>query len=158
VPPKDFIPLLEETGLIVRVGSWVTAEVCRQIGLWMRSSIGPVQVSANVSGRQFIEGDLDEDVRKALAANGIPGELLELELTESSLMGNTERTIASMQSLKSLGVRISIDDFGTGYSSLAYLRRFLSTYEDRTSPSSATSRAIPTMPRSCWPSSAWPTA
>ena len=124
VAPKDFIPLLEETGLIVRLGSWVVAEVCRQIGLWMRSPIGPVPVSVNISGRQFVEGDLQRDVTKGLADNGIPAELLELELTESSLMGNTERTIASMQSLKKLGVHISIDDFGTGYSSLAYLRRF----------------------------------
>jgi diguanylate cyclase (GGDEF)-like protein/PAS domain S-box-containing protein len=124
VPPKDFIPLLEDTGLIVRVGSWVIAEACKQIGLWMRSSTGPVPVSVNVSGRQFVEGDLHGDVTKGLADNGIPAELLELELTESSLMGNTERTIASMQNLKKLGVHISIDDFGTGYSSLSYLRRF----------------------------------
>jgi diguanylate cyclase (GGDEF)-like protein/PAS domain S-box-containing protein len=124
VPPQRFIPVLEETGLIVRVGSWVIATACRQIGLWMGSSIGPVQVSVNVSGRQFIEGDLDGDVIRALGANGIPAELLELELTESTLMANTERTIASLKNLKQRGVRISIDDFGTGYSSLAYLRRF----------------------------------
>jgi diguanylate cyclase (GGDEF)-like protein len=124
VSPRDFIPVLEETGLIVRAGRWVIAAVCRQIGLWMRSSIGPMQVSVNIAGRQFIEGDLVGDVVRALADNDIAPDLLELELTESSLMANTERTIASMRDLKKRGVQISIDDFGTGYSSLAYLRRF----------------------------------
>ena len=124
VSPQIFIPILEETGLIVRVGSWVIAAACRQIGLWMRSSIGPMQVSVNVSGRQFIEGDLEGVVVKALGDSGIPADLFELELTESSLMANTERTINSLQNLKRRGVQISIDDFGTGYSSLAYLRRF----------------------------------
>ena len=124
VLPQDFIPVLEETGLIVRVGSWVIATVCKEIGLWASSSIGPVHVSVNVSGRQFIEGDIEADVIKALDDNGIAGDLLELELTESSLMANTERTIASLRNLRQRGVQISIDDFGTGYSSLAYLRRF----------------------------------
>jgi diguanylate cyclase (GGDEF)-like protein len=124
VGPREFIPLLEETGLIVRVGSWVIATACRQIGEWMRSPIGPMQVSVNVSGRQFVEGDLDGDVTRALEDNGIAADLLELELTESSLMANTERTIVSIQGLKARGVQISVDDFGTGYSSLAYLRRF----------------------------------
>jgi diguanylate cyclase (GGDEF)-like protein/PAS domain S-box-containing protein len=124
VSPQEFIPVLEETGLIVRVGSWVIATACKQIGQWTRSSIGPVQVSVNVSGRQFVKGDLDGDIIKALGENDIKADLLELELTESSLMVNTERTIASLQNLKKRGVQISIDDFGTGYSSLAYLRRF----------------------------------
>jgi diguanylate cyclase (GGDEF)-like protein/PAS domain S-box-containing protein len=124
VSPQDFIPVLEETGLIVRVGSWVIATACQQIGQWMRTSIGRVPISVNVSGRQFIEGNLDGDVVKALNDNNIPADLLELELTESCLMANTERTISSLQFLKNLGVQISIDDFGTGYSSLAYLRRF----------------------------------
>jgi diguanylate cyclase (GGDEF)-like protein/PAS domain S-box-containing protein len=124
VPPNEFIPVLEETGLIVRVGSWVIATVCKQIGLWLHSTIGAVQVSVNVSGRQFVEGDLDADVIRGLDDNGISADLLELELTETSLMANTERTIGTLRNLKSLGVQISIDDFGTGYSSLAYLRRF----------------------------------
>jgi diguanylate cyclase (GGDEF)-like protein len=124
VSPHDFIPVLEETGLILRVGSWVVATACKQIGLWMRSPIGPVQVSVNVSGRQFIEGDLHGDIVKALGDNGIAANLLELEMTESSLMANTGRTIASLQNLRKLGVQVSIDDFGTGYSSLAYLSRF----------------------------------
>jgi diguanylate cyclase (GGDEF)-like protein len=124
VPPQQFISVLEETGLIIRVGRWVIATACRQMGLWLRSDIGPVSVSVNVSGRQFIEGDLECDVATALASNQVAGELLELELTESSLMANTERTMTSLQNLRRRGVQISIDDFGTGYSSLAYLRRF----------------------------------
>ena len=124
VPPNAFIPLLEETGLIVEVGRWVIATACAQICRWMHSSIGPVQISVNVAGRQLLEGDLVGDVAAALNDNGIKANLLELELTESSLMANTERTIATLDALKALGVDISIDDFGTGYSSLAYLRRF----------------------------------
>ena len=124
VSPAEFIPALEETGLIVRVGTWVIDAACAQIGRWMRSRIGPIQVSVNVSGHQFIEGDLEGDVGKALVEHGIPADLLELELTESSLMADTARTITTLRNLKQLGVQISIDDFGTGYSSLAYLRRF----------------------------------
>jgi diguanylate cyclase (GGDEF)-like protein/PAS domain S-box-containing protein len=124
VGPRHFVRALEETGLIVRVGSWVVAKVCRQMALWAESGIGLVQVSVNVSGRQFIEGDLEGDVIKALNENNIASDQLELELTESSLMANTERTIEILHNLKKRGVQISIDDFGTGYSSLAYLRRF----------------------------------
>jgi diguanylate cyclase (GGDEF)-like protein len=124
VPPDEFIPALEDTGLIVRVGGEVIATACRQIGLWRQSGVGSLPVSVNISGRQFIEGDLDSVVIKALQDNDVPADLLELELTESSLMANTGRTIATMENLKGRGVQISIDDFGTGYSSLAYLRRF----------------------------------
>jgi diguanylate cyclase (GGDEF)-like protein/PAS domain S-box-containing protein len=124
VSPKDFIPVLEETGRIVDVGRWVIAAACKQIAEWKRSGIGPLQVSVNVSSRQFIERDLDVDVLSALRESGIPGRLLELELTEATLMANTLRTIESLQRLKQSGVKVSIDDFGTGYSSLAYLRRF----------------------------------
>ncbi len=124
VPPMDFLPLLEETGLIARVGGWVVATACRQIAAWASLPVGPVAISVNVSGRQFIEGDLDGDIAGALLETGIAPDLLELELTEGSLMENTGRTIACMHGLKKLGVQISIDDFGTGYSSLAYLRRF----------------------------------
>ena len=124
VSPAEFIPVLEDTGLIVRVGTWVVDSACRQIDQWLHSAIGPMQISVNVSGRQFIEGDLEADVVSALRAHHVPADLLELELTESSLMANTTRTIATLHNLKQLGVQISIDDFGTGYSSLAYLRRF----------------------------------
>ncbi|MES2352165.1 MAG: EAL domain-containing protein [Pseudomonadota bacterium] len=124
VAPALFIPVLEESGLIVRVGSWVVAAACRQIREWQLGEVGPVQVSVNVAGRQFIEGDLEADVLRALADNHLPAGLLELELTETSLMLNTERTISCLHSLRERGVKVSIDDFGTGYSSLAYLRRF----------------------------------
>jgi diguanylate cyclase (GGDEF)-like protein len=124
VQPAEFIQALEETGLIVRVGSWVIAAACQQIGEWLQSPVGPVHVAVNVAGRQFVEGDLENDVITALDRNSVPADLLELELTESSLMENTERTIATLDNLKQRGVHISVDDFGTGYSSLAYLRRF----------------------------------
>ncbi len=124
VAPALFIPVLEESGLIVRVGSWVIAAACRQIKEWQRGEVGPVQVSVNVAGRQFIEGDLEADVTRALADNDLPAGLLELELTETSLMVNTERTIRCLCNLRERGVTVAIDDFGTGYSSLAYLRRF----------------------------------
>ena len=124
VMPSLFISSLEETGLIVAVGRWVLDSACRQIGLWLHSAVGPVQVSVNVAGRQLADGDLDADVKAALLDHAVPPELLELELTESSLMVNTERTVGMLEDLKRRGVQISIDDFGTGYSSLAYLRRF----------------------------------
>ena len=124
VSPHVFIGVLEDTGLIVRAGRWVIDTACAQIGAWLRSDIGPVNVSVNIAGRQFAEGDLGADVIEALRRHDVSPDLLELELTESSLMANTERTIKTLQDLKRLGVQISIDDFGTGYSSLAYLRRF----------------------------------
>ncbi|QGZ42038.1 PAS domain S-box-containing protein/diguanylate cyclase (GGDEF)-like protein [Pseudoduganella flava] len=124
VSPALFVPLLEETGLIVRVGTWVIHEACRKIAQWKNSGAGAVQISVNVSGIQFFVGGLEEEVLKALREHDIPPELLELELTESSLMSNAEETITMLQNLKGLGIKISIDDFGTGYSSLAYLKRF----------------------------------
>jgi diguanylate cyclase (GGDEF)-like protein/PAS domain S-box-containing protein len=124
VEPNYFIPILEETGMIIEVGSWVIATVCNQIREWSYARLGDMQVSVNVSGRQFINHDLDGDVAVALSASGIDAALFELELTESSLMQNTESTIATLLALKARGVELSIDDFGTGYSSLAYLQRF----------------------------------
>ncbi|AQR68607.1 sensory box protein/response regulator [Janthinobacterium sp. LM6] len=124
VSPALFIPLLEETGLIVRVGNWVLDEACKKISEWGASSIGPVHLSVNVSGIQFFVGGLEEEVLKAIRKYDIAPELLELELTESSLMSNAEETISVLRNLKALGIQISIDDFGTGYSSLAYLKRF----------------------------------
>jgi diguanylate cyclase (GGDEF)-like protein/PAS domain S-box-containing protein len=124
VSPALFIPLLEETGLIVRVGTWVIHEACRKIAQWGKSGIGAVHLSVNVSGIQFFVGGLEEEVLKAIREHDIAPELLELELTESSLMSNAEETISVLRNLKELGIQISIDDFGTGYSSLAYLKRF----------------------------------
>jgi diguanylate cyclase (GGDEF)-like protein/PAS domain S-box-containing protein len=124
VSPGHFIPALEESGLIVDVGRWVIATACRQAKIWADSEIGPLQISVNVAGRQFLDRELEGDVSDALCDYHCTGELLELELTESSLMTNTEHTVNALQGLKRLGVEISIDDFGTGYSSLAYLQRF----------------------------------
>jgi len=124
VSPALFIPILEETGLIVRVGSWVIHEACRKIAHWGKTGAGAVHLSVNVSGIQFFVGGLEEEVLKAIREHDIAPELLELELTESSLMSNAEETITVLQNLKRLGIEISIDDFGTGYSSLAYLKRF----------------------------------
>jgi diguanylate cyclase (GGDEF)-like protein/PAS domain S-box-containing protein len=124
VMPDAFIPALEETGLIVEVGNWVIAAACKQVGQWSGTEVGPIQVSVNVSGRQLLEGRIDEVIGRELQANGIPGSLLEVELTESTLMANTDHTIATLRDLRERGVEISIDDFGTGFSSLAYLCRF----------------------------------
>jgi diguanylate cyclase (GGDEF)-like protein/PAS domain S-box-containing protein len=122
--PAEFIPVMEETGLIVRVGAWVIDEACRQIAQWMESGVGELRVAVNVSSRQFVEGDLEADVRAAIARHNIDPALLELELTESALMINAEHTIEVLTRLKALGIKVAIDDFGTGYSSLAYLKRF----------------------------------
>ncbi|MGY2409899.1 EAL domain-containing response regulator [Pseudomonas pergaminensis] len=124
VSPAVFVPILENIGLIVPVGRWVIEQVCEQIAEWQRGAIGAVEVSVNVSGHQLIEGDLIADIAHTLAQTGVEPHWLEVELTEGSLMENTQHTIASLQRLHAMGVKISIDDFGTGYSSLAYLRRF----------------------------------
>ncbi|MCK6188195.1 EAL domain-containing response regulator [Pseudomonas sp. EYE_354] len=124
VSPAVFVPVLENLGLIVPVGRWVIERVCQQIAAWQRSDVGAVEVAVNVSGQQLIEGDLIADIARILAKTGVEAHWLEVELTEGSLMDNTQRTIASLQRLRAMGVKIAIDDFGTGYSSLAYLRRF----------------------------------
>ncbi len=124
VYPAEFVPVLEETGMVVRIGDWIVDEACRQIAEWNAQGVREVRVAVNVSSRQFVEGDLEGVVRAAIERHGIEPGMLELELTESALMTNAERTIEVLQRLKKLGIRIAIDDFGTGYSSLAYLKRF----------------------------------
>ena len=124
VYPAEFVPVLEETGMVVRVGDWIIDEVCRQIAGWHAQGVRDVRVAVNVSSRQFVEGDLESVVRAAIERHAIEPGMLELELTESALMTNAERTIEVLERLKALGIRIAIDDFGTGYSSLAYLKRF----------------------------------
>ncbi|RSZ56792.1 EAL domain-containing protein [Massilia atriviolacea] len=122
--PAEFVPVMEETGLIVRVGAWAIDEACRQIAQWSAGEVGDVRVAVNVSSRQFVEGDLEGEIRAAIGRHGIDPSLLELELTESALMSNAEHTIEVLGNLKRMGITIAIDDFGTGYSSLAYLKRF----------------------------------
>jgi diguanylate cyclase (GGDEF)-like protein/PAS domain S-box-containing protein len=124
VAPNDFIPLAEENGLIVPIGDWVIREGCRQLVHWRDQGLVDLSVAVNLSGTQFRRGDLVASVRAALAESGLDPARLELELTESILIGDTAAVLATIGGLKDLGVRLSIDDFGTGYSSLAYLTRF----------------------------------
>ncbi len=124
VSPEDFIPLLEETGLIVPVGEWVLREVCRQIGGWQRTGVRVPPIAVNLSPRQFQQKDLERTVRRILDEGGVAPELLDVEITESLLMHDTEAAAKTLRVLKDCGVGISVDDFGTGYSSLSYLRRF----------------------------------
>ncbi len=124
VYPAEFVPVMEETGLVVRVGEWIIDEACRQMAAWNEAEVRDVRVAVNVSSRQFAEGDLEATVRAALERHGVEAHQLELELTESALMVNAEHTTDVLLRLKQLGIRVAIDDFGTGYSSLAYLKRF----------------------------------
>jgi len=124
VPPAQFIPLAEETGLIVPLGKWVLKTACAQAVAWQRQGLPPLRIAVNISARQFGDEDLMADIQAALDESGLKPELLELELTESMVMQNPERTAATLAALKRLGVRLAIDDFGVGYSSLAHLKRF----------------------------------
>ncbi len=123
VQPNDFIPLLEETGLIVEVGRWVLEEACRQGARW-RDDGHPIGVAVNVSARQLETDQFVGDVREALVNSGFEAQALTLEITETTLMRNPEQTAQCLHAIKELGVRIAIDDFGTGYSSFAHLQRF----------------------------------
>jgi diguanylate cyclase (GGDEF)-like protein len=124
VYPAEFVPVMEETGLVARVGEWIIDEACRQIAEWNAQGVRDVRVAVNVSSRQFVEGDLEGAIRRSIEEHDVDPGLLELELTESALMVNAEHTIEVLSRLKLLGIKIAIDDFGTGYSSLAYLKRF----------------------------------
>jgi diguanylate cyclase (GGDEF)-like protein len=124
IPPIDFIPIAEETGLIEELGKWVLKTACAQVKTWSREGKGDVRIAVNLSGRQFDSGVLSRDVAGVLAATGLDSKNLELELTESMVMRNPTVTISSLNELKEMGVSIAVDDFGTGYSSLAYLKRY----------------------------------
>ncbi|MCE1225675.1 MAG: EAL domain-containing protein [Geobacteraceae bacterium] len=123
VSPNEFIPILEETGMIVEVGSWVLETACRQHLIWQQAGMADLVVSVNISAVQFHAGNLPETVTKIIHQTGINPALLCLELTESVVMQDIEQTIATLYQLRELGVKLSIDDFGTGYSSLNYLQR-----------------------------------
>ena len=124
VPPMRFIPLAEETGLIVPMGEWITREACEQVRRWQDDHIKDVSIAINLSSRQFLQPDIVASVRAAVEATGIDPGCLEFELTESLAMGNPEKSAAIMEDFKALGVSLSVDDFGTGYSNLSHLLRF----------------------------------
>jgi diguanylate cyclase (GGDEF)-like protein len=123
VPPGDFVPLAEDTGLIVPIGAWVLGEAARQAVAWSREAGRPIGMAVNLSPRQLASDDVLATVTAVLAETGLPAAQLTLEVTESVLVQDVERVVDRLGSLRALGVRISIDDFGTGYSSLSYLRR-----------------------------------
>ncbi|MGH2366569.1 MAG: putative bifunctional diguanylate cyclase/phosphodiesterase [Chloroflexota bacterium] len=129
VSPAQFIPVAEETGLIVPLGQWVLEEACRQTRIWHREcpaqpGEAPLTVSVNLSARQFQHPELVEDIARVLDETGIDSRSLKLEITESVVMANADAAVLTLHRLKDLGVQLAIDDFGTGYSSLSYLKRF----------------------------------
>ncbi|TVO53939.1 putative bifunctional diguanylate cyclase/phosphodiesterase [Denitromonas halophila] len=123
VPPDRFIPVAELTGHIVGIGEWVLGEACREAANWSRRGLGELTVSVNLSPLQFRHGTLEAHVSAALAEAGLSARSLELEITESTLIGDTATLVGQLANLKAQGIRLAIDDFGTGYSCLAYLRR-----------------------------------
>ncbi len=124
VSPLEFIPMLEESGMIIEVGDWVLRESCRLNKLWQDQGMEPLRVSVNVSSVQFKHGDFIKRIELALKETGLAADYLEVELTESCLMDDVTRNIDVLYEIKKIGVSISIDDFGTGYSSLSYLKKF----------------------------------
>lgn len=126
VSPADFIPIAEQSGVIIELGRWVLEEACRECVSWERHSAAAagVSVTVNISGRELREASIVGHVRDALANSGLPAHRLILEVTESTLVGNDTPTIERLRALKALGVLVAIDDFGTGYSSLSYLQQF----------------------------------
>lgn len=124
ISPVDFIPIAEETGLIMPIGEWVLDAACRQAKLWQDQGFGNANIAVNLSNRQFAQENMLETVTKALDGAGLGPEHLELEITESCVMENPDEAIVVLRQLNDMGIRISIDDFGTGYSSLSYLKRF----------------------------------
>jgi len=124
VPPDEFIPILEENGLIVAVGEWVIRAACEQVVAWQRAGLQPVPLAVNLSARQFMHRGLIEAIRRIIDETGIDPALLEFEITETALMQHGGHTLDTLGHIYKMGIRLSIDDFGTGYSSLAYLKRF----------------------------------
>jgi diguanylate cyclase (GGDEF)-like protein len=124
VPPAKFIPVAEETGVIVPIGEWILHTACLQAIRWRDAGHGPLPMAVNVSAEQLRRSNIVDVVSRTLEGTGLPPELLEIEITESALMDDTEANLVILNELKQLGVLLSLDDFGTGYSSLSYLRRF----------------------------------
>jgi EAL domain-containing protein (putative c-di-GMP-specific phosphodiesterase class I) len=124
VPPAEFIPLAEETGLIVPIGAWVLRTACAQVRRWHRMGHTHLALAVNISARQFQEKNLVATIAAAVDESGIAPELIELELTESVIMRDAPEAARRLKELTALGLRLAIDDFGTGYSSLGYLKAF----------------------------------
>ncbi len=124
LPPRRFVPIAEDSGMILQLGAWVLRTACRQLRKWMDEGLSGFLVSVNVSAAQLQRASFVSDVRRTIAETGIDPGMLELELTESVLMGNADHAVAQMHELKRLGVHLALDDFGMGYSSLSYLRLF----------------------------------
>ena len=124
ISPAEFIPLAEETGLIVRIGAWVLDEACRQAKAWADSGAGKPKVAVNIAPRQFNHPDFLATMRDTLSRTGVDPGQIELEITEGSVMNDAEASIAQLHALREMGLHLAIDDFGTGYASLSYLRRF----------------------------------
>jgi diguanylate cyclase (GGDEF)-like protein/PAS domain S-box-containing protein len=124
LPPRRFVPIAEDSGMILQLGAWVLASACQQLRRWMDEGLRGFVVSVNISAAQLQRPSIVDDVRRTILESGIDPNMLELELTESVLMGNADYAVAQMLDLKQLGVRLVLDDFGMGYSSLSYLRRF----------------------------------
>jgi diguanylate cyclase (GGDEF)-like protein/PAS domain S-box-containing protein len=124
INPSEFIPLAEESGLIIPLGEKVLEMVCQQISAWREEGLPSLKVAINISARQFRQENLGETVRRLLTEYQVPGEMLDIELTESMVMHDTDHAALTLRELKDLGVTLSLDDFGTGYSSLSYLKRF----------------------------------
>ena len=124
IMPSEFIPLAEETGMVVAIGEWTLRAACSQCKAWRRAGLAELPIAVNISARQFHQQDLPGLVRRVLEETGLEPALLELEITEGVAMQDVEHTRATLKQLKDIGVRLSIDDFGTGFSSLSYLRRF----------------------------------
>ncbi|MBS4197758.1 EAL domain-containing protein [Lederbergia citri] len=124
ISPSEFIPIAEETDQIVEIGKWVLQKVCEQIQIWNKKDLNPIRIAINFSARQFLQKNLIEHIQQVLTETNINPELLEIEITESVLLGNEDVITSTLQQLRKMGIKISLDDFGTGYSSLNYLRRF----------------------------------
>ncbi|MGQ0654574.1 MAG: bifunctional diguanylate cyclase/phosphodiesterase [Betaproteobacteria bacterium] len=124
LPPHRFIPLAEESGLVVALGEWVLRTACARVQAWAQAGVAVPRMAVNLSPRQFLQGDLTAIIERSLAQTGCPPGLLELEITESMVMHNPERAVELMHRIRAIGVKVAIDDFGTGYSSLGALKRF----------------------------------
>ena len=124
IPPDHFIPIAEETGLIIEMGAWILETACCQFKQWLKLGYSIPQISVNVSARQFMDDGFMQSVEDALSKADLEAKYLELEITESMLIGDLDRIELQLKRLKNIGIKIALDDFGTGYSSLSYLKKF----------------------------------